>query len=111
MEKFSFIIVPRYRMQGMILKSAEGNVVEVWGENSAIRELHRLYRELSLHKVLMLDEHFNIVFKIERRCKCTNVQWHISGELKCMDCNLLISKITPQIEVPTVITTLETTNV
>lgn len=92
MEAFGIIIVPRYKMVGQLLKK-EGKPLEVMGENRAINLCHKIYREQYLHKVLMVNEHLSVVFKIERRCKCTNIQHYIDGDERCMDCNTILPKI------------------
>lgn len=98
MEKFMFTIVPRYGMKGQIHKDKEGKPLEIWGENRAIDVAHKVYRELRLHKVYVTGEGYRTALKIERRCKCTNVQLHINGDYRCVGCGIVLSTIKAEVQ-------------
>lgn len=59
-------------------------------ENRAIALAQRVYKKCAMNRALVLDSNYNIVFKIDRRCKCLNVQLNLNGEWKCEDCGLVI---------------------
>jgi len=55
-------------------------------EERAIGIAQRIYKDAGMNRALVVDDRFRVVFKIERRCKCINCQWEISGKLMCVDC-------------------------
>lgn len=92
MERFAILIKKRWGVKALIHS-------EVVGEEVAIRESHQLYKELCLQQVLIVDDNIKVIFKIERRCKCTSVQrefvlypnpLHLNHPVwKCMRCGLV----------------------
>ena len=61
-------------------------------ENRAINLAQEIYKKGGMNRVLVVDSSFKIVFKIDRRCKCCNCQYEISGFLVCQDCKRVIPK-------------------
>jgi len=55
-------------------------------EERATGIAQRIYKDAGMNRVLIVDATFKIVFKQDRRCKCTNCQYEISGKLMCQDC-------------------------
>ena len=55
-------------------------------EYKAVEEAHMVYGNEGLNRVVVVDTEFSIVFKMDRRCKCTNCQYEIDGKLRCMEC-------------------------
>ena len=84
----SFIIMGRDRWGGQCLpiKELQGT------ENTVIEEAHRVHKSKALNRTLAVNDEFKIVFKIDRRCRCTNVQFEIDGRAKCMECGTVIPK-------------------
>jgi len=68
---------------------------EILGEARAIQEAERMYREGTLQMVALLSKEMKVVYKVERRCHCTNVQQELSTlsdipRYRCADCRLWI---------------------
>ena len=81
----NFVIVVKERYKG------ETEAVEqVLGERKGIREAQRIYYKGGMQMVALLDEELRVVFKLERRCHCTNVQYDFGGRLdsKIAKCKL-----------------------
>ena len=81
-----FIILGRSRWGGKCIpiKELQGT------ENTVIEEAHRVHNNRALNRTVVANEDFKIVFKIDRRCKCTSVQFELDGRAKCMECGLVI---------------------
>lgn len=70
-------------------------LLEVTGESRARAAADAVYYKGSMQMCAVVDETPRVVYKIERRCHCTNVQreWDSSLEstvLKCVDCGRVI---------------------
>lgn len=92
MESFVIIATSRFLGRGE-------PVMEVLGEERAINEAMRVFREGAMHKVIVVNEALTIIFKDIRICKCTNVQKELSpsGGIvyveRCMDCGIVIDHL------------------
>ncbi len=88
MKKYAVIIKERYDIRGKVLK-------EYIGESRAIEEAHKVYKERTLNKVIVVNVDLKVVFTIERRCKCINIQEVFKADMSgwtqvCMNCGLHI---------------------
>ena len=68
MERYAIMVQKR---QGVDLEAVKEMLC---AEERAVRECCRIFRASGMQKVILVDEHFNVVFKDSRRCKCPNVQ-------------------------------------
>ena len=92
MERYAIMVQKR---QGVDLEAVKEMLC---AEERAVRECCRIFRASGMQKVILVDEHFNIVFKDSRRCKCGNVQEEMyptpDGDIRfrlvCMDCGVVI---------------------
>lgn len=69
--------------------------LEVTGEERALREGMRVFREGTMYKIAIIDMKLKIIFTDTRRCRCTNVQMELGVEddfvERCMDCGLVLN--------------------
>lgn len=85
-----YLILARKRWDGKAVP-----MIELRGESAAIREAQLAYRNGGLNRVTVVDSSFKVVFLIERRCRCVNVQKEYTGNfggtiLRCSECKLVI---------------------
>ena len=59
-------------------------------EDRAITIAQDIYRRAGMNRALVVNAEYKIVFKIDRKCRCTNCQYEIDGRLRCMDCKRVI---------------------
>jgi hypothetical protein len=59
-------------------------------EGRAITIAHEIYKNGGMNRALVVNEEFKIVFKIDRRCRCTNQQYQLDGRLQCQECKRYI---------------------
>jgi hypothetical protein len=68
-------------------------LIELRGtENTVIEEAHRVHKKEAMNRTMVVNDEFKIVFKIDRICKCTNVQFEIDGRAKCMECGIVVPR-------------------
>ena len=66
-------------------------VAQVRGtEERATNVAQKIYSEGGMNRVVVLDDRFRIKFKVDRRCKCINVQYTIDRGLVCEACGRVI---------------------
>ena len=85
MEKYVIIVTPRSDVPIQEMVEFTG------GEYAAIREASRIFREKAMHKVAVVGEELNVVYKQIRICKCTNVQQELDGAFHCMACGVEVN--------------------
>jgi len=61
------------------------------GEERAMNVAQEIHRKYGMNRTVVLDNAFKVVFKIDRRCKCTNCQYEFNGKLVCLNCKRAIS--------------------
>jgi len=88
-----FVIAAKARFGGRAVV-----VGEILGQERALAEAHRVYRDGTMNKVIVINEELRQVFMIQRRCNCTNVNQElviIDGITqvveKCTACGLIIN--------------------
>jgi len=59
-------------------------------EDTAVDVAQALYRSKGMNRVVVADDKFKIVFKLDRRCRCLNCQYEIDGKLRCIDCRRVV---------------------
>ena len=80
----NFVVIGKERWDGKDRK-----IMEIMGtENSIIERAQKIFGELSLQRVIVIDDEMKVVFKVERRCRCKNVQYEMNGKLVCVDCGI-----------------------
>ena len=84
----SFVILARRRFEG-----ASVPLVQVRTENRAIEIAHRIHKQYSMNRTMVIDEKIKVVFKLSRRCKCANAQYNLEGKLICESCSSEISTL------------------
>lgn len=60
-------------------------------ENRAVNLAQNAFKNGGMNRVMVVDDKFKIIFKQDRRCKCTNSQYEISGHLVCQECRRIIA--------------------
>lgn len=90
MDRFLIIATERFGGRGYPVCEYTGKM------EAAINEAIRVFHLGTMHKVIVIDCRFAIVFRDIRICKCTNVQkdfTSIQGRYvdKCIDCGLVLN--------------------
>lgn len=89
MGRYAIIAKPRYDKAGFLVP------YEFSTANVATEEAMRIFREGTMHQVLVINEGLGVEFKQTRRCLCKNVQQELQQDgttaLVCMECKLVIN--------------------
>lgn len=88
MESFCVIATPKWKGKGFV-------ACELRFEGASVKEAMRIFRDGTMQKVIVVNDALEIIYKQERKCKCTNVQVTMLNDSslvdKCCDCGLVIN--------------------
>ena len=67
-------------------------------EGKAVNLAQKIFKDGGMNRTIVVDSKLKIIFKQDRRCRCSNSQYQLNGELRCEDCGRVIPTAKYRIE-------------